>query len=169
MSVTPGRPPTSPRPSTPLPLWNRDSVIAVLAVAGIAAHLATRALTAPPLAQALPLAVVFGADLLAGVSILTSVVLGEHLAGALVVLMLSGGEALEHYVAVWRQAPDATLLSRVMARRNDASDATADVVRQQLGHVAPPDDWVRLAATGPVEATFALVRAAIVANGITAD
>lgn len=95
MSVTPGRPPTSPRPSTPLPLWNRDSVIAVLAVAGIAAHLATRALTAPPLAQTLPLAVVFGADLLAGVSILTSVVLGEHLAGALVVLMLSGGEALE--------------------------------------------------------------------------
>jgi cation transport ATPase len=39
----------------------------------------------------------FGSDLLAGLSICTSVVLGEYLAGALVVLMLSGGEALEAY------------------------------------------------------------------------
>jgi cation transport ATPase len=38
---------------------------------------------------------VFGADLLAGISIVTSIVLGEYLAGVLVVLMLSGGEALE--------------------------------------------------------------------------
>ncbi len=37
----------------------------------------------------------FGADLLAGISILTSIALGEYLAGTLVVLMLSGGEALE--------------------------------------------------------------------------
>ena len=37
----------------------------------------------------------FGSDLLAGISIVTSVVLSEYLAGALVVLMLSGGEALE--------------------------------------------------------------------------
>jgi heavy metal translocating P-type ATPase len=39
----------------------------------------------------------FGSDLLAGISIVTSVVLGEYLAGTLVVLMLSGGEALESY------------------------------------------------------------------------
>ena len=39
----------------------------------------------------------FGSDLLAGISIVTSVVLGEYLAGALVILMLSGGEALEAY------------------------------------------------------------------------
>src|SRR5262249_44730611 len=38
-----------------------------------------------------------GADLLAGVSIVTPVLLGEYLAGALVVLMLSGGQALEAY------------------------------------------------------------------------
>jgi heavy metal translocating P-type ATPase len=37
----------------------------------------------------------FGSDLLAGISIVTSLLLGEYLAGALVVLMLSGGEALE--------------------------------------------------------------------------
>jgi heavy metal translocating P-type ATPase len=39
----------------------------------------------------------FGSDLLAGISIVTSVILGEYLAGTLVVLMLSGGEALESY------------------------------------------------------------------------
>jgi heavy metal translocating P-type ATPase len=39
----------------------------------------------------------FGSDLLAGISIVTSVLLGEYLAGTLVVLMLSGGEAIESY------------------------------------------------------------------------
>ena len=37
----------------------------------------------------------FGSDLLAGISIVTSVLLGEYVAGVLVVLMLSGGAALE--------------------------------------------------------------------------
>jgi heavy metal translocating P-type ATPase len=37
----------------------------------------------------------FGADWLAGLSIITSLFLGEYLAGALVVLMLSGGESVE--------------------------------------------------------------------------
>jgi heavy metal translocating P-type ATPase len=39
----------------------------------------------------------FGSDLLAGLSILTSAILGEYLAGSIVVLMLSGGSALEQY------------------------------------------------------------------------
>jgi heavy metal translocating P-type ATPase len=39
----------------------------------------------------------FGSDLLAGMSIIASVLLGEYLAGALVVMMLSGGRALEAY------------------------------------------------------------------------
>ncbi len=39
----------------------------------------------------------FGSDLLAGISIITSVLLGQYLAGSLVVLMLSGGEALESF------------------------------------------------------------------------
>jgi heavy metal translocating P-type ATPase len=37
----------------------------------------------------------FGSDLLAGMSIVTAVILGEYLVGALIVLMLSGGTALE--------------------------------------------------------------------------
>lgn len=39
----------------------------------------------------------FGADLLAGISIVTAVLLGENLAGSLVILMLSSGVVLETY------------------------------------------------------------------------
>src|SRR5262249_34844758 len=55
----------------------------------------------------------FGSDLLAGLSIVTSALLGEWLAGTLVVLMLSGGEALEGY-AVRRASSALTALARRM-------------------------------------------------------
>ena len=54
-----------------------------------------------------------GSDLLAGVSIVTAVLLGEYLAGVLVVLMLSGGEALEKY-AVRRAGDVLAALARRM-------------------------------------------------------
>lgn len=41
----------------------------------------------------------FGSDLIAGMSIITSVVLGEYLAGAVIVLMLSSGTSLEELAA----------------------------------------------------------------------
>jgi heavy metal translocating P-type ATPase len=53
----------------------------------------------------------FGSDLLAGISIVTSAILGEYLAGTLVVLMLSGGKALEAY-AVRRASSALTALAR---------------------------------------------------------
>ncbi len=39
----------------------------------------------------------FGSDLLGGISIITSFLLGEYLAGSIIVIMLAGGEALERY------------------------------------------------------------------------
>jgi heavy metal translocating P-type ATPase len=56
-----------------------------------------------PLVLSLALKVIrreFGADLLAGISIVAAVLLKQYLAGALVVLMLSGGEALEAFALV---------------------------------------------------------------------
>lgn len=53
-----------------------------------------------PLVVALALKLIrrqFGSDLLAGISIVAAVLLDEYLAGALVVLMLSGGETLEAF------------------------------------------------------------------------
>lgn len=54
----------------------------------------------------------FGSDLIAGVSITVSVVLGEYLAGTFVVLMVSGGEAIEAYAV-----GNASSVLRALARR----------------------------------------------------
>ena len=55
----------------------------------------------------------FGSDLLAGISIVTSVFLDEYLAGNLVVLMLSGGEALESFAVRSASSVLAALAKRV--------------------------------------------------------
>lgn len=98
-------------------IWKtREILIAVLAIAAIAVHVVMRfgmesASADVPLLACLvvggtPLVFEllakawrkeFGSDLLAGISIVTSVLLEEYLAGSIVVLMLSGGEALEEY------------------------------------------------------------------------
>lgn len=121
---TPGR--AEPRRVIPL-------VIAGFALAGIAVHLVARLLPGPPpISPDLPLLAVLvlggvplvigliakllrkeiGADLLAGISIVTALILREYLAGAIVVLMLSGGEALEQYAL--RRA--SSVLHALMAR-----------------------------------------------------
>ncbi|MBC7529510.1 MAG: cadmium-translocating P-type ATPase [Chthonomonadaceae bacterium] len=58
----------------------------------------------------------FGADLLAGISILTSVALHEYLAGALVVLMLSGGQTIENYALRNASSALAALAKRMPTR-----------------------------------------------------
>jgi heavy metal translocating P-type ATPase len=55
----------------------------------------------------------FSSDLLAGISIVTAILLGQYLAGALVVLMLSGGQTLELY-AVRRASSLLEALSKRM-------------------------------------------------------
>ncbi|HLW63691.1 MAG TPA: heavy metal translocating P-type ATPase [Gemmataceae bacterium] len=55
----------------------------------------------------------FGSDLLAAISIITAVLLGEYLAGTLVVLMLSGGAALESF-AIRRASSVLDALARRM-------------------------------------------------------
>lgn len=98
--------------------WGIHLYIAILALLGIVLHLFFR-FTFPELNpySVYPLYVVlivggvplvwellrkcfaleFGSDLLAGMSIITSILLEEYLAGSLVVLMLSGGTSLENY------------------------------------------------------------------------
>ncbi len=122
------------------PLWlSNDVAIALLATTAIAVHLGLRFLfdipgswrgfawATWPLLIALALGGVplligllrdvvhlrFGSDLLAGFSIVTAILLGEYLAGVLVVLMLSGGQALESY-AVRRASSALAALARRM-------------------------------------------------------
>jgi heavy metal translocating P-type ATPase len=65
----------------------------------------------------------FGSDLLAGVSILTAVLLGQYLVAAIVVLMLSGGEALEFYATAKASSVLDALAKRMpsVAHRRDGS------------------------------------------------
>jgi heavy metal translocating P-type ATPase len=112
-----------PQPRVPLQTAaehtsRRDFFIATLAATGIAAHLGLRyGFKVSSQAQFVPLYLTlilgglplivhlirrafareFGSDLLAGISIVVSVLMGQYLVGSIVILMLSGGTALEAF------------------------------------------------------------------------
>ena len=76
----------------------------------------------------------FGSDLLAGISILTAVALGQYLVAAIVVLMLSGGTALEEF-ATARASSVLDALARRMpgaAHRRGADGAAVDVKLDEI-------------------------------------
>jgi heavy metal translocating P-type ATPase len=75
----------------------------------------------------------FGSDLLAGISIVTSMILGEYLAGTLVVLMLSGGEALEAYAVRSASSVLAALARRMPSRAHRRKGG--QVIEVALGEV----------------------------------
>ena len=65
------------------------------------------------------------------------------------------------FTGLWLEAPVETLVARVEARRNDASDADEAVVRQQVARPLGTIDWVRLDAGQPIEALAASARRAL--------
>lgn len=112
----------------------KSAIIAALSLLGIAAHLLLRfgfhtdeatshlPLLAILIVGGLPMLAEllgkllkreFGSDLLGGISIITSVILGEYLAGSIIVLMLAGGEALESYALRSASSVLAALAKRV--------------------------------------------------------
>ena len=136
-------------------------MIAALALIGIVTHLVLRfALKASLNAQLLPLLITlivgglpqlydllrkllrreFGSDLLGGVSIITSLLLGEYLAGSIIVLMLAGGEALESYALRSASSVLAALAKRMpsIAHRK----AGADIADVALADIAVGDTLV---------------------------
>ena len=111
----------SPQEAVPVKIsisTSRETYIAIVTAIAIASHLILKYLThLPRLAYLVPLFVAlavggipilmtlgkklwvrqFGSDLLAGISILASVLMGQYLVGAIIVLMLAGGAALEQF------------------------------------------------------------------------
>jgi heavy metal translocating P-type ATPase len=146
---------TSPTTVSSRLVHSRQAIIAVLTIVAIIAHLVLRFATecsdwaiqsplwAAYLFGGIPLVWdllrkmlrgEFGSDFLAGLSIVTALVLGEYLAGALVILMLSGGEALEAYAVRSASSVLHALAKRMptsVHRRVDAriEDVTLDDVR----------------------------------------
>ena len=163
----------------------RDLAIALLALVGIAVHLALRwGASVSPAAAAVPLYVVlfggggplvaalvrkaaagqFGSDLLAAISIVTAAVLGEYLAGVLVVLMLAGGSAIEQF-AVGRASSVLQALARRMPsvahRRQDGrlDDVSVETLRAGdevvvFPHEICPVDGVVLGGRGVMDESY---------------
>jgi heavy metal translocating P-type ATPase len=109
----------APRPGWMIPLW------ATLAVGGI------------PLVWELSQRLFhreFGSDLLAGISIVTASLLGDYLVACIVILMLSGGTALEA-AATRRAASVLQALSKRMPQRAHriCVSGIADVALDQVG------------------------------------
>jgi heavy metal translocating P-type ATPase len=148
--------PVSSHPwNSPAGLWQRrTTAIATLSIAGIALHLllrftfrATTAAYETPLLGTLVLGGIpllydlvrklrkgdWGSDLLGGISVVTSIVMGEYLAGSIIVLMLSGGQALESYALQSASSVLAALAKRmpsVAHRKRDT--AIVDVALNEV-------------------------------------
>lgn len=137
---------------TELPRFS--TAIAVLCLAAIGAHLVMRfGMSAPTAASNVPLLAAiaiggapllydlfrkflrreFGSDLLGGISILTSLWLGEYLAGSIIVLMLAGGAALESYALRSASSVLDALARRVpLVAHRRADGATTDVALDDI-------------------------------------
>ena len=149
-----------------IPIWKsittvwqrRTTVIAVVAVAAISVHLLLRfAFHTGVGAYQIPLLVTlaiggiplvyelfkkllrreFGSDLLGGISIVTSVIMGEYLAGSIIVLMLAGGEALESYALRSASSVLAALAKRMPSIAHRKTDSK--IVDVALHEVAVGD------------------------------
>jgi heavy metal translocating P-type ATPase len=77
----------------------------------------------------------FRADLLAGLSIVTAVLLGQYLAGTLVVLMLSGGKALEAYAVGSASSVLQALAKRVPSEAHRKSDGAMSEIALDDIHI----------------------------------
>jgi heavy metal translocating P-type ATPase len=169
---------------------NHDLIVASLAMIGIGVHLGLRygsGLSATiynvPVVD-LPLFVVLigggipvllelswtllrrelGADILAGISIIASLLLGEYLAGAFVVLMLSGGEAIEAYAIASASSVLSALAKRMptLAHRQQngsvldcrLDDVAVSDVLIVFPHEICPVDGVVIAGHGTMDESF---------------
>jgi heavy metal translocating P-type ATPase len=106
----------------------------------------------------------FGSDLLAGISIVTAVLLGQYLAGTLVVLMLSGGEAIEGFALERASSVLRALAERLpsvahVRRGGTIEDVAVDAVRVGdelviFPHEVAPVDGEVVSGTGVMDEAY---------------
>lgn len=163
----------------------RHEAIAGIAFTGILVHLALRFLLGvPPHFSAIPLQAAlvlagppllydlsvrvwhreFGSDLLAGISILTSILLGQYLAGTVIALMLAGGNALENFAARRASAVLEALARRMPAvAHRERPGGTEDIALEQVcigdivviyPHEVSPVDGVVIKGHGAMDESF---------------
>src|SRR6476646_6911145 len=183
--VAPASAVVSPPPVPKNQFFTLTTVIAIFTALGIAAYLVTRFLLHLPWHQCRWILIAglvvggaplvfdlarkalkgnFGSDLLAGISIVASAVLGEYLAGSIVVLMLSGGTALEAYAT--RRASSvlsalAKRMPRIAHRKPGDHILDVDVSQIQIGerlvvfpHEICPADGVVVEGRGSMDEAY---------------
>lgn len=106
----------------------------------------------------------FSSDLLAGVSIVASLSLGEYLAGAVIVLMLSGGKSLENYAmrkasavleALSRQAPQVAHIKTAEGTRDvKAEEVKIGDIIAIFPHESCPVDGTVIEGQGSMDESF---------------
>jgi cation transport ATPase len=106
----------------------------------------------------------FGADLLAGISIVVSLILEEYLAGVVIVLMLSGGEVLEQFVVTKASSSLKALINRMPKVANvvdgarvkeiPISELTKDHILVILPHRVAPVDGIVVEGTSVMDESF---------------
>ena len=167
-------------------LWhNKSAIIATISIVAIVLHVVLRFgfQTTPGTYQISLIAVLilgglpflydllrkllkreFGSDLLGGISIITSILLGEYLAGSIIVLMLAGGEALESYALRSASSVLAALAKRMpsTAHRKRANE-TSDVALAEIAvgdalviypHEICPADGVVIEGHGMMDESY---------------
>ncbi|HXH39975.1 MAG TPA: heavy metal translocating P-type ATPase [Thermoanaerobaculia bacterium] len=163
---------------------SKETWIALVSLLGIAVYLVLRFLLHAPthiselsliavLLAGLPLlfdllkklaAFEVGSDALAGISIVTSAILGEYLAGAIIVLMLAGGTALELYATHRASAVLSALARRLPSEAHRLTDSglvevrTADVLIDDrlvvLPHEICPADGTVVEGRGAMDESY---------------
>jgi heavy metal translocating P-type ATPase len=162
-----------------------ETYISATAIAGLLAHLALRyVFQTPPSTAEVPLVITlvaggtpliaqlvrrlivldFGSDLLAGIAIMTSVLVHEYLVGAIVVLMLSGGAALEQYATRRASSVLEALAQRmpsVAHRRTNSGFCDVGLEELQIGdalillpHEISPVDGVVLEGNSAMDESY---------------
>ena len=106
----------------------------------------------------------FGVDLLAAISIIVSLFLGEYLAGVLVVLMLSGGSALERYASAKASSALKSLANRAPRQANIRVNGKINEIAVEdikvgnevviLPHTIVPVDGVVIEGHGSMDESF---------------
>jgi len=179
------------------PWANADGAIATVALAGIAAHLVMRldgtasahvplvvvlAAGGVPLVARLAARALhgsFGSDFLAAVSIVAASLLREYLAGAIIVLMLSGGEALERYAVAQATTVLRALAARLPTRAHRrTADHLEDVAVDEVGvgeeiavlpHEICPVDGVVIEGHGQMDESYLTGEPFLIAKGPGAE
>ena len=163
---------------------SKEMYIAALAAFGIAAHLILRySIQVSGRVQLVPLLLAligaapilaglgkklwareFGSDLLAGISIVASVLLGQYLVAAIIVLMLSGGAALEQFATRKASAVLDALAKRmpqIAHRKHDGKVEDVRLDEVQIGdrlavfpHEICPVDGVVVEGHGAMDESY---------------